>query len=60
MSSPRNLLVAAKESGNHSGTIMEVSRERSGFDYVTFEVRRINAGESFEGATSPRNWPSSP
>jgi 5-deoxy-glucuronate isomerase len=30
---------------------MEVGRERSGFDYVTFEVRRIKAGESFEGAT---------
>ncbi len=30
---------------------MEVGRQQSGFDYVTFEVRRIKAGESFDGAT---------
>ncbi len=51
MSATRKLLVPAKKNGNGSGTIMEVSRQQSGFDYVTFEVRRIKAGQSFEGAT---------
>ncbi len=51
MTSARKLLVPATENGKDSGTIMEVSQSRSGFDYVTFEVRRIKAGESFEGAT---------
>jgi 5-deoxy-glucuronate isomerase len=52
MSGARNLLVAAKKTGNGSGPIMDVSRDRSGFDYVSFEVRRIKAGDSFEGATN--------
>jgi 5-deoxy-glucuronate isomerase len=52
MSASRNLLVAGKKTANGSGSIMDVSRDRSGFDYVAFEVRRIKAGESFEGATN--------
>jgi 5-deoxy-glucuronate isomerase len=52
MSAARNLLVAGKKAGNGSGSIMEVSRDRSGFDYVAFEARRIKAGESFAGATN--------
>jgi 5-deoxy-glucuronate isomerase len=52
MSASRNLLVAGKKTANGSGSIMDVNRDRSGFDYVAFEVRRIKAGESFEGATN--------
>jgi 5-deoxy-glucuronate isomerase len=51
MTSARKLLVPATRNGDGSGTIMEVGQKRSGFDYVTFEVRRIKAGESFEGST---------
>ena len=52
MNAARNLLVAEKSTGNGSESIMDVSRDRSGFDYVTFEVRRIKAGDSFEGDTN--------
>jgi len=52
MIASRNLLVPGKKTGNGSGLIMDVSRDRSGFDYVAFEVRRIKAGESFDGATN--------
>ena len=51
MTSARKLLVPAKNNGYGSGILIEVGRQQSGFDYVTFEVRRIKAGESFEGAT---------
>ncbi|MEQ1472215.1 MAG: 5-deoxy-glucuronate isomerase [Candidatus Acidiferrum sp.] len=51
MTSTRKLLVPSKNNGYGSGILMEVGRQQSGFDYVTFEVRRIRAGESFDGAT---------
>ena len=51
MTSARKLLVPAKNNGHGSGILIEVGRQQSGFDYVTFEVQRIKAGESFDGAT---------
>jgi 5-deoxy-glucuronate isomerase len=51
MDLPRKLLVPAKKTADGSGPIMRVSRGRSGFDYVTFEVRRIKGGDSFAGST---------
>jgi 5-deoxy-glucuronate isomerase len=51
MNPPRKLLVPVKKTANGSGTIMEAGPGRSGFDYVTFEVRRIKAGDSFAGST---------
>jgi 5-deoxy-glucuronate isomerase len=33
------------------GPIMEIGPQQAGFDYLTFEVRRLRAGESHEAAT---------
>ena len=51
MSSARKLLIPEKKNAEWSGTVMEIASQPAGFDYLTFEVRRLKAGESHEGAT---------
>jgi 5-deoxy-glucuronate isomerase len=52
MTSTKKLLVPAKKAVKDSGITMTVGRDQSGFDYVTFEARRIKAGETFAGDTA--------
>jgi 5-deoxy-glucuronate isomerase len=51
MNSPRKLLIPQKKTTNCFGTVMEIGPDQAGFDYLTFEVRRFKAGESYESAT---------
>jgi 5-deoxy-glucuronate isomerase len=51
MSAPKKLLVPAKKVSGASGSVMEVGPQQSGFDYLTFEVLRLKAGEKHEAAT---------
>ncbi|HEY8714636.1 MAG TPA: 5-deoxy-glucuronate isomerase [Candidatus Acidoferrum sp.] len=52
MSARANLLIPARPNAGHSGTLMEFRPNRDGFEYVTFQVRRLKAGDSYEGATN--------
>jgi DNA-binding response OmpR family regulator len=51
MNAARKLLIPAKKSASWSGTIMKIEPQQAGFDYLTFEVRRLKAGESYAGET---------
>jgi 5-deoxy-glucuronate isomerase len=51
MSAVTNLLVPARRVATWSGTVMELESEKSGFDYLRFEVRRLKAGESHTAET---------
>jgi 5-deoxy-glucuronate isomerase len=51
VSSNRKLLIPARKNSNGSSPVMEVDRQQSGFDYLTFAVVRLKAGEVHEGAT---------
>jgi 5-deoxy-glucuronate isomerase len=54
MKAGENLLVPAKKSAGRSGTEMTVSKGQGGFEYLTFEARRMAAGETFKGQTDSK------
>ncbi|MDP9146668.1 MAG: 5-deoxy-glucuronate isomerase [Acidobacteriota bacterium] len=54
MNATRKLLIPAKKNASWSSTVMEVEPKQAGFDYLTFEVRRMKAGESYEGETGAK------
>jgi 5-deoxy-glucuronate isomerase len=54
MTSTTRLLIPSKKLAKWSGTVMEIGPHKAGFDYLSLEVRRLNAGESYEGATDSR------
>jgi 5-deoxy-glucuronate isomerase len=51
MSAPKKLLIPAKKVSGAYGSVMEVGPQQSGFDYLTFEVIRLKAGEKHQAAT---------
>ena len=51
MSSPRHLLIPAVPTPGGRGTAMDLEPEDMGFEYLKLRVRRIPAGENFEGST---------
>jgi 5-deoxy-glucuronate isomerase len=51
MKSKNELLIRANPVHNGSGTMMDVDTKKSGFDYLTFEVKRLAPGESYSGET---------
>jgi 5-deoxy-glucuronate isomerase len=51
MGAAKNLLIPAKPCAGWSGTVMEVEPEQAEFDYLKFQVRRLEAGESYSGKT---------
>jgi 5-deoxy-glucuronate isomerase len=51
MTAQRSLLIPAKKTTDGFGSVMEVRPQQSGFEYLTFEVVRLKAGERHDGAT---------
>lgn len=51
MNSTRKLSFPAINNDTRSGMVMEFAPDRDGFEYVTFEVRRLRSGESHSGDT---------
>ncbi len=48
----KNLLVPAKGGSGVDGLVMQLEADRADFKYLTFEVRKLPAGESFSGSTA--------
>lgn len=51
MNTSRKLLVPALNNDTRSGMVMEFAADRDGFEYLTFEVRRLSSGESHSADT---------
>lgn len=51
MKAGESLLIPAKQIAGRTGTEMTVARGQCGFEYLTFEVRRMGSAEKYQGRT---------
>ena len=51
MNSARALLVPASSLSGRTGTVMEVESQKAGFEYLSFQVLKISAGQSHSSET---------